>query len=64
MKKAKEIKELSKANLEKELLSLRVELKNSRFSKAKGEDKNPLKRRILRRSIARVLTIQKEKGLN
>ena len=39
-----------------------IEFKNFRFAKAKGEDKNPLQRRFVRRDIARVLTIMREKG--
>jgi len=62
--KAEKLRELGKDEVEKKIQDLRIELKNLRFGKAKGEDKNPLKRRIVRREIARVLTVQKEKGWN
>lgn len=64
-KKSKELKNLRESTKEdvlKELYLFKEDLKNMRFAKAKGEDKNPLKRRILRRKIARILTVQKEKG--
>jgi len=62
--KPKEIRELTKEEILKKLSDSKIELKNLRFAKVKGEDKNPLKRRLLRRDIARYLTIQKEKGWN
>lgn len=62
--KAKEIRELAKEDIAKRILDSRVELKNLRFAKVAGENKNPLKRRNTKRLIARMLTIQKEKGWN
>lgn len=62
--KTKEIREFTKEEILKKLADGKLELKNLRFSKAKGEDKSPLKRRELKRNIARLLTIQKEKGWN
>ncbi len=62
--KALKLRELSKEELTKKLIDLKAELKNLRFSKAKGEEKSPLKRRNVRRDIARVLTIIREKGWN
>ncbi len=60
--KAKNLRELTKDELLKKLSDFKSELRGLRFSKVKGEDKNPLKRRNLKRDIARILTIQKEKG--
>ncbi|OGC23183.1 50S ribosomal protein L29 [candidate division WOR-1 bacterium RIFOXYC2_FULL_37_10] len=57
-------KELTKDELLKEIQRLRTETKTLYFSKAKGEDKNPLKRRHVKRDIARILTTMKEKGWN
>ncbi len=62
--KAKEIRELTKEEIEKKLIDFKGELLKSRFSKVKGEDKNPLKRRNLKRDIAKLLTIKKQKGWN
>jgi len=62
--KAEKLREFTKDEIAKELGSVQLELKNSRFSKAKGEDKNPIKRRSLKKTIARILTIKKEKGWN
>lgn len=62
--KTEKIREFTKEELQKKLFDAKVELKNLRFAKAKGEDKSPLKRRNIRREIARLLTINKEKGWN
>lgn len=60
--KAKDLRDMAKEELVKKIQELTIELKNLRFSKASGENKNPLKRRNVRRDIARALTIKKEKG--
>ncbi|MBI5701853.1 50S ribosomal protein L29 [Candidatus Saganbacteria bacterium] len=62
--KTKELRELSNDELSKKILDMKIELKNLRFSKARGENKNPLKRRNVKREIAKMLTIKKEKGWN
>jgi large subunit ribosomal protein L29 len=59
--KVKELRELSKDELEKKLNDFREEYRKIRFAKIKGELKNPLKKRIVKRAIARILTIMKEK---
>lgn len=62
--KAKELREHTKEEALKKMNDLKLELKNLRFGKVRGEDKNPLKRRSVRRDIARILTVMKEKGWN
>jgi len=60
--KTSELRELSKAELEKKEQDLRRELMLARFAKVNQQLKNPLKLRELRRDVARVLTILHEKG--
>jgi large subunit ribosomal protein L29 len=55
--KAKQLRELSKGELNKKCMDLRRELMQARFAHVKQELKNPLKIRFLRREIARILTI-------
>ena len=62
--KAKNIRELTKEEILKKVSDFKMELRTLRFAKVKGEDKSPLKRRTIRREIARLLTIQNEKGWN
>ncbi|BAU24047.1 50S ribosomal protein L29 [Caldimicrobium thiodismutans] len=62
--KAKELRELSLPELKEKLSQLREELFNLRFQKTIHRLENPLKIRNLKRDIARVLTILKEKELN
>lgn len=62
--KAKELRELSLPELKEKLSQLREELFNLRFQKTIHRLENPLKIRNIKRDIARVLTILKEKELN
>ncbi|MFN4131758.1 MAG: 50S ribosomal protein L29 [Caldimicrobium sp.] len=62
--KAKELRELSLPELKEKLSELRQELFNLRFQKSIHRLENPMKIRNIRRDIARVLTIIKEKELN
>jgi len=62
MIKANKIREWTSEELKKKEQELRKEQKNLRFAQAKGELKNPLKLREVRRDIARLLTIEKERG--
>lgn len=57
----KEIKELGLAELKIKESDLRKELLNLRFDRASHQLKNPLKLRLVRRNIARVLTAVKER---
>ena len=56
------IRELDAKELEKTLEDPRLQHKDLRFQKAKGELKNPLKLREVRRDVARILTVLAEKG--
>jgi large subunit ribosomal protein L29 len=62
--KAKELRELSLPELKEKLSQLREELFNLRFQKTIHRLENPLKIRNIKRDIARVLTVLKEKELN
>lgn len=61
--KVKEIRQLSDAELSTKLQDLKVELFNLRFQSATGQLDNPLRIRTVRKEIARVKTIQKEREL-
>uniref|UniRef100_A0A832LX32 Large ribosomal subunit protein uL29 n=1 Tax=Caldimicrobium thiodismutans TaxID=1653476 RepID=A0A832LX32_9BACT len=61
--KASELRELSLPELKEKLKSLREELFNLRFQKSIHRLENPMKIRLLRRDIARVLTVIREKEL-
>lgn len=63
MKKAKELRELTDEELEKELVDLKDELFRLRFQLATGQLENPLRIREVRRSFARTKTIVREREL-
>jgi large subunit ribosomal protein L29 len=60
--KSQELRGLSVPELQKKLLDLRQEKVQTGIQKANQQLKNPLKMRALRRGIARILTIIKEKN--
>jgi len=61
--KAKEIRRMSREERRKKLEELRAELMKLRTDvKAKGRIENPSALRELRRSIARILTVEREEG--
>lgn len=60
--KAVKMRESTAEELGKKLQDLKLEGKNLRFQRAKGELKNLLKIREVRRDIARILTVLKEKA--
>ena len=62
--KAKEIRQMSDKELNKELLDLKAELFNLRFQLATGQLDNPLKISSVRKDIARVKTIVRERELS
>lgn len=62
--KAKELREFSIPELKEKLSTLRQELFNLRFQKALHKLENPMRIRQIKRDIARILTIIKEKELN
>jgi len=61
--KARELRELSDEELAKKLRELKEELFNLRFQAATGQLDNPMRIRQVRREIARVQTIQREREL-
>lgn len=61
--KAKEIREMSTQELHKKLQELKEELFNLRFQMATGQLDNPMRIRHVRKSIARIKTILREREL-
>lgn len=59
--KAGKIRELSASDIQLELTKLRQELLDLRIRKASGQVENPIRLRTLRREIARLATIAREK---
>ena len=61
--KTTKIRELSAAELDTKLADLKEELFNLRFQMATGQCENPMKIRDVKKSIARIKTIQREREL-
>ena len=61
--KARELRELSREDLLRKLDELKTELFNLRFQKAVGQLGNPMRIRQVRKDIARVLTVLREREL-
>ncbi len=61
--KVKEVRQLSGVELDSRLLELKAELFNLRFQLATGQLDNPLKIKTVRKDIARVKTIIREREL-
>ena len=61
--KADELRELSDSELEKKARDLKEELFNLRFQNITGQLENPIRLRQVRRELARVKTIQREREL-
>jgi large subunit ribosomal protein L29 len=59
--KAKEIRELSDAELEQKLIDTRQELFNLRFQSVTGALENPARITLAKRDIARIITIRAER---
>ena len=57
------IREMTPAELSSELLKLKNELFNLRFQHVTGQLENPVKMREVRKDIARVKTVIREKEL-
>lgn len=64
MVKAKELREKTDEELREELKRLRAELFNLRFQLSTGGLTNPHRIRMVRKDIARILTILRERELN
>ncbi len=60
--RAKEIRELSPAELSEKLQDLKTELFNLRFQHAINQLENPLRLKAVKKDIARVLTVMREKA--
>jgi large subunit ribosomal protein L29 len=61
--KAKEIRDMTNEELKLKLNSLKEELFNLRFQVATGQLDNPMRIKDVRRSIARIMTIIREREL-
>ncbi len=61
--KAKEFRQMSEKELDNRLLELKAELFNLRFQLATGQLDNPLRINAVRKDIARVKTIIREREL-
>lgn len=59
--KAEKLREKDQSQLLADLAALRLELKNLRFQKVKGELKNTHKIKATKKDIARILTVWGEK---
>ena len=61
--KVKEIRDMSVGELDQKVASLKEELFNLRFQHAPGQLENPMRIREVKKSIARIKTIQREQEL-
>ena len=61
--KVKDVKEMTQQELDRRLTELKGELFNLRFQLATGQLENPMRIREIRRSIARVKTVAREREL-
>ncbi|SHF09411.1 LSU ribosomal protein L29P [Caldanaerobius fijiensis DSM 17918] len=61
--KANELRELSDAELNRKLRDLKEELFNLRFQMVTGQLDNPMRIRLIRKDIARIKTILREREL-
>lgn len=61
--KADEIRDLTDDELARKLADLKEELFNLRFQMATGQLDNPMRMKAVRRDIARVKTVQREREL-
>ncbi len=58
----KELRELTDEELDRRLGERRQELFNLRFQEVTGALENPARVKLARREIARILTLQRERG--
>ncbi|MBO4853203.1 MAG: 50S ribosomal protein L29 [Schwartzia sp.] len=61
--KVNEIRDLSVGELDQKVASLKEELFNLRFQHATGQLENPMRIREVKKTIARIKTIQREHEL-
>ena len=62
--KSNEIRDLTTAEIEQKLKALKEELFNLRFQLATGQLENPARIREVRKAIARMITVVRERELN
>lgn len=62
--KVKEIREMSAGELNQKVASLKEELFNLRFQLATGQLENPMRIKEVKKTIARIKTVQREQELN
>ena len=61
--KVNEIRDMSAGELNQKVASLKEELFNLRFQHATGQLENPMRIREVKKTIARIKTIQREREL-
>ena len=61
--KVQEIRALSAAEMDEKVVSLKEELFNLRFQHATGQLENPMRIREVKKTIARIKTVQREAEL-
>ena len=61
--KVKDIRDMSAGELNQKLASLKEELFNLRFQLASGQLENPMRIKEVKKTIARIKTIQREQEL-
>jgi large subunit ribosomal protein L29 len=61
--KVKDIRDLSAVELEQKIVGLKEELFNLRFQLATGQLDNPMRIREVKKTIARIKTVQREDEL-
>jgi len=61
MIKMESIRELTNSDLEKELMKMKNELFNLRFQHVTGQLENPIRMKDVKRDIARIKTVIREK---
>lgn len=61
--KVNKLRDLSTAELEKKVVTLKEELFNLRFQMATGQLENPLKIKEIRRDIAKAKTVLREREI-
>lgn len=61
--KAKDIRDMSEAELDQKIAGLKDELFNLRFQLATGQLENPMRIRDIKKTIARIKTVQREREL-
>ncbi|MCX7779985.1 MAG: 50S ribosomal protein L29 [Negativicutes bacterium] len=61
--KTKDIRDMSAVELDQKLAGLKDELFNLRFQLATGQLENPMRIREVKKTIARIKTIQREREL-